>query len=187
MSTPATSCMYYVALVCPPELNEKIRAFKLWMKANFGCTVALKSPAHITLVPPFWLPTAQRDELLKTFESFVSEQESFSVTLNGFSHFGRKVLFVQVDPNSVLEKLFKDVMEHFPRLLPGVIKNEERPFHPHVTIANRDLHPADFLTAWEYFSQQQFRESFTAHTISLLKLETGKWSVIAQHDWTSPV
>ena len=47
--------MYYVALVCPNEIDEVINRFKVWMKDRFGCKAAMKSPAHITLVAPFWL------------------------------------------------------------------------------------------------------------------------------------
>jgi len=57
--------MYYVAIVCPDNLNNKIKGFKLWMQEKFGCTVALKSPAHITLIPPFWFKGDDENMLLE--------------------------------------------------------------------------------------------------------------------------
>ena len=45
--------MYFIALVAPEEINTPILKWKTWFRDNFGCTVALKSPAHITLIPPF--------------------------------------------------------------------------------------------------------------------------------------
>jgi hypothetical protein len=32
--------MYYVAIVCPDNLNNKIKGFKLWMQEKLGCKVA---------------------------------------------------------------------------------------------------------------------------------------------------
>lgn len=55
MNQPAKHNMYFVAIVCPGQINEKVEQFKQWMKDRFGCVVAMKSPAHITLIPPFWL------------------------------------------------------------------------------------------------------------------------------------
>ncbi|HEY6506286.1 MAG TPA: hypothetical protein VIZ28_20055, partial [Chitinophagaceae bacterium] len=48
----ATHKMYYVALLCSPETDGKVQQFKYWMRERFGCTAALRSPAHITLIPP---------------------------------------------------------------------------------------------------------------------------------------
>ena len=47
--------MYFVAIVLPSHLNEKLLAYKQLMLEKYNCKVALKSPAHITLVPPFWM------------------------------------------------------------------------------------------------------------------------------------
>jgi len=90
---------------------------------------------------------------------------------------------VKVDRNPKLEEIKDQLAAHFMAVLPGVIKKEERPFHPHITIANRDMKPNDFLKAWEYFSQKQFKEGFTTNTISLFKLCPEKWIEIAQQSW----
>ena len=63
-------CMYYLAIVCPDELNKKILSFKLWMQEKFDCKVALKSPAHITLIPPFWFAAEEEDILLQALHVF---------------------------------------------------------------------------------------------------------------------
>lgn len=178
----APSSMYYVAVLCPTGVNEKILIFKQWMKIQFGCVVALKSPAHITLVPPFWLADGREEELLKVMASFKNDVDIFPIQLDSFSHFARKVLFVQVIQSDMLEKLKREVEDFFIKSFPGVIKKDERPFHPHVTIANRDLQPADFIKAWEHYSTRSFQESFAATSISLLKLEQGTWNVIADKD-----
>jgi 2'-5' RNA ligase len=61
------------------------------------------------------------------------------------------------------------------------IKKDDRPFHPHITIANRDMKPARFEKAWEHFSNKEFTESFDTNSIFLLKLNDGKWNVIGEN------
>ena len=45
--------MYFNALVLPEQLDKKILTYKSWMADKYNCKVGLKSPAHITIVPPF--------------------------------------------------------------------------------------------------------------------------------------
>ncbi len=175
--------MYYLALLCPPEVNDRILQFKLWMKEQFGCVIALRSPAHITLVPPFWLEEGREKELLSALYSFKADATALQIELNGFSHFGKKVLFVIVNPGPAMEKIRNLVAGHFSSSFPGVIKKDEQPFHPHVTIATRDMSPGHFFRAWEHFSQKKYAEKFTVQKIALLKLSPGKWNVIAGQDW----
>ncbi len=175
--------MFFVAIICPPSVEKKVLEYKRRMKEQFGCTVALKSPAHITLIPPFWLEDESETTLVDTLQSFSSDIETLEIHLNGFSHFGKRVLFVKVNENPALEEIKKQVENHFSNVFNDTIKKDDRPFHPHVTIANRDIKPSDFLTAWEYFSKKEFNEIFPGITISLLKLISGQWSIIGEKTW----
>ena len=175
---PESHRMYYVAVVCPKEIDEKVFQLKEWMRKQFGCMVALKSPGHITLIPPFWMDESREDELIKTLQE-INSTEKAEVRLNNFSHFGDRVLFINVNESDSLTSLKEQTESHFLQDFSGVIKKDERPFHPHVTIANRDVSPGTFVKAWGHFSKEKFESSFVADTISLLKLNAGKWNVIA--------
>lgn len=153
------------------------------MKEQFGCVVALKSPSHITLIPPFWLDEAREMELLRTLQSFKTDIDELEIHLEGFSHFGKKILFVQVKANSALEELKKQTENHFMQSFGNIIKKDDRLFHPHITIATRDLKPQDFSKAWEYFSKKNFSATFQSRTITLLKLSPGKWNIIGEKKW----
>ncbi len=175
--------MYYAAVLCPEWLNKKILQFKNHMKAEFGCTIALKSPAHITLVPPFWFENVREKELLNALLSFWSELEPFEINLGGFDHFNQRVLFVSVDRNPELKRLKEELELHLTFSFPGVIEADHRRFHPHVTIASRDMQHAHFVKAWAFYSKKEFREQFIAENVSLLKLVEGKWVVIGTREW----
>ena len=183
MNHSTTYNMYFVAVVCPQQLDEKVQRFKHWMKEQFGCVVALKSPAHITLILPFWLENKNESEILQTLQDFKSDISELQIQLEGFSHFGKKILFVDVKKNPSLEGLKIQTEDHFFRLLGDIIKKDDRPFHPHITIATRDIRPGDFEKGWRYFSEKKFSETFCAKAISLLKLNLGKWNVIGEKYW----
>jgi 2'-5' RNA ligase len=180
MSNSESHYMYYVAIVCPEELNNKVHSFKLWMQEKFGCKVALKSPAHITLIPPFWLDLEKEGLLLQALHGFESSLHSVTVELNGFDHFSNRVIFIDIKPNGHLATVRQEAEEHFRNKLGSLIKKETRSFAPHITIANRDLKPGDFIKAWQHFSVMPFEEKFISNNISLLKLIDGKWIVVGK-------
>ena len=104
--------------------------------------------------------------LVDTLQLFSSDIDTLKIHLNGFSHFGKRVLFVKVNENPALEEVKKQVENHFSKVFNDVFKKGDRTFHPHVTIANRDIKPSDFLTAWEYFSKS-----------------SGQWNIIGEKTW----
>ncbi len=171
--------LYFVAVLCPKEVDKEISKFKKWMKEQFQCIVALRSPAHITLVKPFWIETNWEDYLVSALEACDPATGKFEMKLQGFSSFGKRVLFVDVVDTPGLVNLKKTVEDHFIRTFGDNLKREQMKFQPHVTIANRDLKPGDFDKAWEHFSKKKYQASFTVEEISLLKLKEGKWTTIA--------
>ena len=150
------------------------------MKEHFGCIVALRSPAHITLIPPFWLEEEYESTLQDTLKSFNPGIDKINIILDGFAHFNRRVLFIRVKDHPGLSELRTKSEIHFMSDFGGVIKTDNRPFHPHVTIANRDLKPGVFEKAWPHFAEREFKESYVSGDVSLLKLVSGKWMVVGE-------
>jgi 2'-5' RNA ligase len=175
--------MYFVAILCPPAVDEKLQQYKYWMKERFGSVVALKSPSHITLIQPFWFERDKEGILKRLLQDFTSDMDELEIQLEGFSHFGKRVLFAAVRENHSLEEVKKQAEDHFAESCHDIVKKDDRPFHPHITIANRDLKPGDFEKAWQHFSEKPFTEAFRTQTISLLKLTDGKWNVISEKRW----
>jgi 2'-5' RNA ligase len=183
MDHSKTHSMYFVAIVCPGKVDQKVLHLKHWMKEQFGCVVALRSPAHITLIPPFWWDEIREKELLQTLQSFTPSTGELEIRLEGFSHFGKRVLFITVKEDPALPEIKKQAELHFIKASGEAINQDDRPFHPHITIANRDIKPSDFIKAWEHFSKKEFKQVFQTRTVSLLKLGFGKWNVIGEKKW----
>ena len=58
------------------------------------------------------------------------------------------------------------------------MKIESRHFHPHITIATRDLHKKTFYEAWQLFETKEFTEEWMATGMSVLRHNKSNWNVI---------
>jgi 2'-5' RNA ligase len=173
------SCMnmYFVAIVLPEELDKKVLRYKQYMFEKFGSAVGLKSPAHITLIPPFWMEPGKEEQLIKDIEGF-SSFNSYVAQTDNFSAFKLRTIFIALAPNEAFSQLKKSVDEFFRNNQHYKIKVDERPFHPHITIATRDLHKKDFAEAWPYFAEKKFQEEWMVKGISVLRHNKKNWDVI---------
>lgn len=172
--------MYFLAAVAPAHINEQVLKWKHYMRDHYRCTVALRSPAHITLIPPFWMNAALEDELVKDVNAFAAQHRSFDIHLRNFDAFKPKVIFVGIEKNEALARLKLALEEYLLDKYP--IKKETRPFHPHLTIANRDLMKKDFTPAFAHFKNIDYEAKFPAAAISLLRHNGTEWDVIKELD-----
>lgn len=171
------SLMYFVALILPKHLDQRILAWKQQLHERFGCKVGLKSPAHITVLSPFWMPAEDEAALIGELEMLAVGVQAFSLRTQNFSSFGERTLFVAVEESGALQELKRSVDGHFTST-DYVGKKETRPFHPHITLATRDLHKKDFAAVWPEFATKTFREEFVADGLALLRHNGTKWDVL---------
>ncbi|MFI5186398.1 MAG: 2'-5' RNA ligase family protein [Chitinophagales bacterium] len=170
--------MYFIALVAPKEINDEVLKWKQLMKERFDCLVALRSPAHITLIPPFWMANTLENELENVITGFSQKQISFEINLKNFSAFKPKVIYIDVTPNESLQRLYLQLQDFLIVSNQFPFIQEDRPFHPHVTIATRDLHKKTFQEAWDIFKEKKYQGSWITNGISLLKHNQKNWDVI---------
>ena len=170
--------MYFIAIVAPEEVNAAILKWKQLMKERFGCVVALRSPAHITLIPPFWLDENEEFQLKNAISEFSKSCTGFEICLKNFAAFKPRVIYVDVAPNPQLQSLHARLEEFLVEKKQFSISREERPLHPHVSIATRDLHKKAFREGWEIFSEKKYEALWVVSGISILRHDQKKWDVI---------
>ena len=169
--------MYFIALVLPPELDKKVLAFKRWMYERYECKVGLKSPAHITIIPPFWMDPAREENLIADLDKLAATLGQFPIRTANFSAFKPRTIFIAPEESHELNEVKKATDDYFTDANPYGIKLEKRPFHPHITIDTRDLFKKDFWDAWPHFAERKFEEEWNATGISLLKHNKKNWDV----------
>ena len=169
--------MYFLAIVCPSELDDKVQKHKQWLQKNFGCVNALKSPAHITLIPPFWWKTDEEQMLRQWLHGF-KPYDPFVIETNGIDTFGKNVLFIDVLSSTQLLAMHYAIQQHFATRSGARIKTDNRSFRPHITLATRDIKPGDMEKAIIFLTTKISHMKFQCKGISLLKLSEGKWNVM---------
>jgi len=170
--------MYFVALVAPEEIDRQVLKWKNFFKENYGCTVALKSPAHITLIPPFWMNEGLEKDLIKSIDELSTAKNKFEITLKDLAAFKPRVIYVDVLKNELLNGLHESLSDFIYKQNKFPIKKEDRSFHPHVTLATRDLYKKAFYEAWEIFSVRKYEVLWLVKGISLLRHNKKNWDVI---------
>jgi len=170
--------MYFIALVAPEEINQQVLKWKNFFKEHYRCIVALKSPAHITLIPPFWMNDELEDDLINSINEFSTTKNKFELGLKDFAAFKPRVIYTDVVKNERLSELHRSLDEFICKQNKYPVKKEERPFHPHVTLATRDLYKKAFTEAWEIFSTKKYEASWLVNGISLLRHNKKNWDVI---------
>ena len=147
------------------------------MRDRFGAAHALKSPAHITLQMPFRRNEEEETAIFKTLEEFTSGEESFGIDLLGFDAFAPRVLFIKIVDHQTLIGLQHRLRFELKSKLAFQYKNPEYKFHPHMTIATRDLSEEAFYEAWPEYEKREFGASFEAKSLFLLKHNGKDWDV----------
>ena len=171
---------YYIAVLPDAGLQEEIYLIKKWTSDKYSTAKALNSPAHITLIPPFSWSDSLLSNLTNRLQDFAKKQRSFQIDLHNYACFEPRVIFIRVLPNEPLTRL-QDKLRGYLTDTPGIPYHSRFPFHPHITIAFRDLPEKVFQQAWDHFSGLEYRRSFIAHNIALLRHEGLRWQVVGTY------
>jgi 2'-5' RNA ligase len=174
---------YFIAIVIPPPFFEKIESVKEQLFERHHLKGALRSPAHITLHRPFEWKEEKENKLVETLKQF-DHTSSFEIEMNGFACFEPRVIYVNVLQSEKLDLLQRNLTLLAKKQLQLFNQFEdERGFHPHITVANRDLKKQKFYELWPEFQSKEFKGTFDYKGFSLLRLEK-KWEEIYFFDRT---
>ena len=167
---------YFIAIVPPLPLRDEIQSLKARIGAIYHTKGALRSPPHITLHMPFLWDGKKEEKLFRALQTFAQSNDRIAITLDGFACFAPRVVFLSVSENQPLADLQRKLFRHCKVSLNLFNANyRDRPFHPHVTLAFRDLKKPEFYMAWEEFKEKKFEATFQVNTVTLLKHDGEVW------------
>lgn len=177
--------LYFIALLPPAELSERITAIKHEFAKNYGSLAALKVMPHITVQSPFKRSPETETEIHLRLEDFFESFSAFEIELNGFGCFNKpapknNVIFIDVVKNERLFQLHKTLMFFLQNELKFTPRETPYAFHPHITLAYRDLSRENFENAWEIYRQKKFNATFIADAAYLLKHDYRQWQVLSR-------
>ena len=169
---------YFLAIIPPEPVFSEAEALKKEVSLKYNNKSALRSPAHITLHMPFEWEEKKEPALIDTLSNYKFNQD-INIRLKNFGFFEPKVVFIDVEKNETLSALQKEMVNHVKQHLS--IFNEAdnlRAYHPHITIAFRDLKKSDFYKMKEEFGVRTFEGEFISKEFCLLKHNGKTWDVM---------
>ncbi len=168
---------YFIAIVPPEPVLSEIQAVKQFIFENYQTKGALRSPGHITLHMPFSFEEAKEDKLISCLQDF-QFNNSFTITLKDYSCFEPRVVYINVEEDPALHELQKQLVGHVKKHLNLFNQSDDmRGFHPHVTVAFRDLKKQNFYKVWHDFQNRSYAASFVCNSFCLLKHVDQKWII----------
>lgn len=171
--------LYFIAIMPPAEIRDRITQLKKEFSEKYSSKQALKSPPHITLHMPFRWKDKKVDQLHTFVKNINKRLEPFEVALKGFDFFEPRVVFVNVLPNDALRRLQSEIVQQARKeLLLDNANYKDRPFHPHMTIAFRDLKKPMFYAAQAHYSEKEINHVFWVEKIELLKHDGERWQAM---------
>lgn len=171
---------YFLAIVPDGPIQNKCTEIKNEIRDKFNVKYALKSPAHVTLKMPFSYNEAKEDKLIQLLRNFLLPVESFPVSFGGVDTFGKRVIFLKVKSDDRLTKLQSGLKEFCKRELNLVDELSDRNFHPHMTIAFKDLKEIHFENILDLIKKQEIKGSLQVERITILKRIDARWIPLAE-------
>jgi 2'-5' RNA ligase len=177
ISRPGIST-YFIGLVPPSPILEQGWQWKQYFKVEFNSKAALNSPPHVTLHMPFEWRTEKENKLIEQLHAFSHTQSSFELELKNFGCFPPRVIFINVVESGALTQLQSSLIRFCKTELNLFNANRlDQPYHPHLTVAFRDLKKAVFPKAWAFAKDLTFEGKFFCREIALLKHNGRIWEV----------
>ncbi len=169
--------LYFLAIIPDEPLRVEVKALKEEIREHFGVKHALKSPAHITLIPPFKRELRHLTFLSDSLVRFAGNQIPFTVYLSRFGSFPTRVIYIDiVQPEPIIwlhSDLCKTLLDEF-LFHPNELKGK---FHPHMTLATRDLTPEAYQKAWPEYKNRIFNAKIDVKSVFLLKHNGKYWDI----------
>ncbi len=167
-----------IAIVPPDPLFTTIRKEQEYIAETWGPLHALRTPPHITIIPPMALSSAETGFLYGMAEAIAGSVTPFDILLQGYGAFKPRVIFIEpakADGLQLLHDIWRQaLMTRMPHVLE---KYPDRPFHPHVTLAHKDVKGSQFAKAYEHYAKQTFHASFTADHFHILQHAEEGWII----------
>ncbi len=163
--------LYFLAVLPDEESTNAFRSLQEEMCALFDVCRALRTPPHLTIVPPFKALVTEEPKFEKALRQLPFEP--FEMDISGISRFGKRVIFVQPEMCDPLRDLHDLASKAFSRWQKP---EENKKFNPHFTIGYRDLEPV-FRSAWPHFREKPTPGRIRIEKMVLFKHVDRRWQV----------
>lgn len=158
-----------IALLPPDPLSALVRTEQERIAATWGPHHALRTPPHITIIPPIEIPADEIDDLEQIAVEIARDHSAFSLRLRGYGAFPPRVVFMKPMPSEALDNLYRDWRTRLEEKMPSILaRYPEKPYRPHMTLAHRDVTDDQFHEMWMHYGERRLDITFKVKAFSIL-------------------
>lgn len=136
---------------------------------------------HITLIAPFKRPGNFETEIHLNLQDYFSHVSPFPINIKGYGSFQKasKVIFYKIEKSKELLGMHKELVHFMRNNLKFSDRETSYMYHPHITIAYRDLNDENFEKAWNEYESKEFTSVFKCDKVYLLKHDYTRWQILS--------
>ena len=167
-----------IALIIPEPLKSLVIEEQESIRDRWGPKHALRTPPHITIIPPIEVNNDEIKLLWSLAEEIAKRRSPFEIEFDGYGAFKPRVVFIHPLLTDALEKLYTDWRQMLEKNLAHVLeKYPDRPYHPHLTLAHRNVDKDTFSEMWCYFKERELKANIPFDRFSILKHQPDGWKI----------
>jgi 2'-5' RNA ligase len=175
---PMQRILKLIAILPPEPLFSEIKREQEFLSLKWGPKHALRTPPHITLIPPISLDSGEAGWLYGMAEALSGMFSPFNISLRNYESFRPRVIFINLMHSPELKDLQETWLHAVKSKMPHVLeKYPDRPFHPHVTLAHKDVVRGQFEKIWKYYSTKKFQATFPVDEFCMLEYSEEGWAL----------
>jgi 2'-5' RNA ligase len=164
---------YFIAHLVKEPARSCIIELQKEMCKRYNVCQSLKSPPHVTIIPPFYAEQEVEKIICKKLNS--KSWPVIKSMASGLSHFDDRVIYIDLANKNEFEQSRIKLNELIKSL--HIPIKPDPSFHPHITIGHRNMKPV-FESAWDHFSNYDIELDIEFSNPILLKHDGQMWQVI---------
>lgn len=175
---------YLIAYHLEGESGRLVNELRRDIAEEFDVREALYLPPHMTLFYPFEMFGVRLRELEGVLAGFASSRDAFDLKIPGFSFFGEKVWFIDVEQSRELHDLKQQLAGVMGDKM-GIDEEQKgrKGVHFHITLAYQDVTPEKFDLIGEYLSGLRCPiDELRVDAITLMESRDEKWVVVKKFE-----
>lgn len=175
--TRSKQYQYLIVITPPPHIRKEVEMLKKKFHHHFNHYQAVTSKPNIILCS-FMMNETGEEAMVRKIASVTYTFSSFKISLNDFNHIGSHTIYTGIeDPDAII-----GLVETLKKKLVLPLKESYFSLNPQLTIA-KGLDQEKFSIAYALFQQLEYKASFVANNLILLRKENGllKWETVRQY------
>ncbi len=167
-----------IAIVPPEPVYSDIKSQQENIASTWGPKHALRTPPHITIIPPLLLSSQEVGWLYGIAYAIAGSQVPFKIPLKNYGSFKPRVIYISPIVNTNLQELQEIWHQAIKTKMPHVLsKYPDKPYQPHITLAHKDVTHLQFDQMWKHFAGQEYQSSFEVNRFSILNYSEAGWAI----------